>query len=72
MVLPRTRAVHTLGMRFADRRGLLRRGHRGRTGPRLRALAGGMPCRQGRLVVEAKAGVVRAWGLPVGDHLELR
>ncbi len=70
--LPRTRAVHTLGMRFAidvaycDGEGsvleivTMRPWRLGR--PRLRA----------RSVVEAEAGSLERWGVTVGTTLEVR
>ncbi len=70
--LPRTRAVHTLGMRFAidvaycDAEGkvleivTMRPWRLGR--PRLRA----------RSVVEAEAGCLQRWGVTVGTVLEIR
>ncbi len=72
MVLPRTRSVHTFGMRFAidvafcDQEmvvvGLAR----------LRPWRMSIPRRGGRSVVEAEAGAFERWGLKVGDRLELR
>ena len=70
--LPRTRAVHTLGMRFAidvaycDAEGkvleivTMRPWRLGR--PRLRA----------RSVVEAEAGSLQRWGVAAGTTLEVR
>ncbi|MCY3662711.1 MAG: DUF192 domain-containing protein [bacterium] len=70
--LPRTRSVHTLGMRFAidvaycDAEGrvlaivTMRRWRLGR--PRLRA----------RSVVEAQAGNLQRWGITVGSTLEVQ
>ena len=70
--LPRTRAVHTLGMRFAidvaycDAEGkvleivTMRPWRLGR--PRLRA----------RSVVEAEAGCLQRWGVTAGTTLEVR
>ena len=70
--LPRTRAVHTLGMRFAidvaycDGEGkvleivTMRPWRLGR--PRLRA----------RSVVEAQAGCLQRWGVAAGTTLEVR
>ncbi len=72
MVLPRTKAVHTLGMRFpidvafCDRDlvvvGIVRLRPWRMSAPRLRC----------RSVVEARAGAFDRWGLRVGDTLELR
>ncbi len=70
--LPRTRSVHTVGMRFAidvgycDAKGrvlaivTMRPGRLGR--PRLRA----------RSVVEAQAGSLQRWGITVGTVLEVK
>jgi len=70
-VLPHTRGVHSLGMRFAidvafvDRHmcvvDIVRLRRWRMTRPRVRA----------RMVVEAEAGAFERWGLRVGDHLEL-
>ena len=72
LVLPRTRSVHTLGMKFAldvaylDADGLVvdvRRMPPWRVGrPRWRA----------RSVVEAEAGAFERWPLRVGDRVEVR
>jgi uncharacterized membrane protein (UPF0127 family) len=72
LVLPRTRAVHTIGMRFAidvaylDGSGVVlavRSMQRWRVGiPRWRA----------RMVVEAEGGAFERWGVSVGDRLEVR
>jgi uncharacterized protein len=72
MVLPRTRSVHTFGMRFAidvavcDKEmvviGVLR----------LRPWRITVPRKGGRSVIEAQAGAFERWGLRVGDKLELR
>ena len=72
MVLPRTRSVHTMGMRFpidvafCDKEMVV-------VGvARLRPWRGGIPRRRGRSVIEAEAGAFERWGLKVGDQLELR
>jgi uncharacterized membrane protein (UPF0127 family) len=31
-----------------------------------------LPCRGGRMVIEAEAGAFERWGLKPGDQLELR
>lgn len=71
LVLPRTRAVHTLGMRFAIDVAFLDR--------RLRVVdvCTMAPWRVGRprwcaSVLEAEAGSFERWGLRVADQLELR
>lgn len=71
LVLPRTRAVHTLGMRFpidvafVDRHG------------RVVDLCTMSPWRVGRprvchMVVEASAGAFERWHLRIGDVVEVR
>ena len=72
LVLPRTRAVHTVGMRFpvdvafCDRELVVV----GVTTMRPGRI--GVPRRRGRTVIEAEAGAFARWGLQVGDRLELR
>jgi uncharacterized membrane protein (UPF0127 family) len=69
LVLPRTRQVHTIGMRFAidvawcDRHGTVLRVA---TLPPNRVWAW---VRRSRTVVEAEAGRFDRWGLHVGDRL---
>lgn len=72
LLLPRTRSVHTIGMRFtidaaqcdADLRVL-----RVVALPPNRLLR---PVRGGRAVVEAEAGAFARWSVAVGDRLEVR
>ena len=72
MILPRTRSVHTLGMKFAidvafcDRELVVV----GTT--RLAPWRMSLPRRGGRSVIEAQAGAFERWGLRPGDRLELR
>jgi uncharacterized membrane protein (UPF0127 family) len=72
MHLPRTRAVHTFGMRFAidvafcDSQMVVV----GVTTMRPWRL--GVPRRRGRSLIEAEAGSFERWGLRVGDHVEIR
>jgi uncharacterized protein len=72
LVLPRTRSVHTFGMRFpidvaiCDKEMVVV----GVTKLRPRRIS--VPRRGGRSVVEAQAGAFERWGLRVGDKLELR
>ncbi len=72
MVLPRTRWVHTLGMKFAidvahlDANGVVLRIHHmppHRIGPIVW---------KARSVVEGEAGSFERWGLHVGDVVEVR
>ncbi len=72
MVLARTRAVHTFGMRFPvdvaycdDDLVVIRV-------RRMRPWRVGMPCPKARLVIEGEAGSFERWGLAVGDTVELR
>ncbi|HEX9258907.1 MAG TPA: DUF192 domain-containing protein [Acidimicrobiales bacterium] len=72
LVLPRTRWIHTIGMRFEidvaylDAEGAviktvhMRRNHMG------------TPVWRARTVVEAEAGSFGRWGLHVGDVIEIR
>ena len=72
LLLPRTRSVHTAGMRFpidvavcgADLVVL----HTRRLPPGRVTL----PVRHGRQVIEAEAGAFARWGLVAGDQLEVR
>jgi len=72
LVLPRTRSVHTLGMRFpidvafCDSEMVVV----GVT--TLRPWRMSLPRRGGRSVVEAQAGSFERWGLRVGDQLVVR
>ena len=73
MVLPRTRSVHTLGMRFAIDvafcdKDMVVLGH----GPAPALAVQPCPGRRGRSVIEAQAGAFERWGLRVGDTVELR
>lgn len=72
LLLPRTRSVHTVGMRFAIDVAYLDRdlvvvGTRTLVPNRL-----GLPRRGGRAVLEAEAGAFERWGLRPGDRLELK
>jgi uncharacterized protein len=72
LVLPRTRWIHTLGMRFAlDVAFLDGNGHVVKT-MRMRPNRVGIPVLPARTVVEAEAGAFARWGLRVGDDVELR
>lgn len=72
LVLPRTRWIHTLGMRFAlDVAFLDADGHVVKT-MRMRPNRVGVPVFPARTVVEAEAGAFSRWGLRVGDVLDLR
>jgi uncharacterized membrane protein (UPF0127 family) len=72
MIMPRTRSIHTFGMRFpldvafCDRE-LVVVGV-ARVPPQRLTL----PRRRGRTVIEARAGAFERWGLRPGDRLEVR
>lgn len=72
LLLPATRSVHTVGMRFAldiawcDRDLVVLRT---RTVAPWRCPP---PVMRSRSVIEAEAGAFERWGLRVGDHLEVR
>ncbi len=72
MVLPRTRAVHTLGMRFAIDVAFCDKDMVVVGTTRLPPWRITLPRRGGRSIVEAEAGAFERWGLRVGDQLELR
>jgi uncharacterized membrane protein (UPF0127 family) len=71
LVLPRTRSVHTLGMKFAVDVAFLDRDLRVVGVTTLPPWRMSLPRRGGRTVVEASAGAFERWGLRVGDTLEL-
>ena len=72
MVLPRTRAVHTFGMRFPLDVAICDKDMVVIAVIRLRPWRMSIPRRGGRTVIEAEAGAFERWGLKVGDQLELR
>lgn len=72
MLLPRTRAVHTFGMRFAVDVAICDKDLVVIAVTRLRPWRMSVPRRGGRSVVEAEAGAFERWGLKVGDRLELK
>ena len=72
MVLPRTRSVHTIGMRFPIDVAFCDRDLRVLDVARLAPLRISRPRRGCRTVVEAEAGAFGRWGLRTGDVLELR
>jgi uncharacterized membrane protein (UPF0127 family) len=72
MVLPRTRSVHTIGMRFAIDVAVCDKELTVLGVKTLRPYRMTIPRRGGRSVIEAQAGAFERWGLRVGDHLELR
>jgi uncharacterized protein len=72
LVLPRTRAVHTLGMKFpidvayVDRDGVVVELQV------MRPWRVGLPRLRARSVIEAEHGSYARWELQVGDRIELR
>jgi hypothetical protein len=72
MVLPRTRSVHTFGMKFAIDVAVCDKDLTVLGVATLRPYRMTLPRRGGRSVIEAQAGAFERWGLRVGDHLELR
>jgi uncharacterized protein len=72
MVLPRTRSVHTFGMRFPIDVAICDKEMVVVGVVTLRPWRMSRPRRGGRSVIEAQAGAFERWGLRVGDKLELR
>jgi len=72
LIMPRTRSVHTLGMRFAVDVAVCNKDMVVVGVTTLRPWRMSLPRRGGRSVVEAQAGAFERWGLRVGDQLELR
>ena len=72
MVLPRTRSVHTIGMRFPIDVAFCDRDLLVLDTARVAPLRMTVPRRGCRLVIEAEAGAFERWGLRAGDRLELR
>ena len=72
MVFPRTRAVHTLGMRFAIDVAFCDKEMVVVGVTRMPPWRIGVPRPRGRTLIEAEAGAFERWGLRTGDHLELR
>jgi uncharacterized membrane protein (UPF0127 family) len=72
MILPHTRAVHTLGMRFGIDVAFCDKEMVVLDVTTLVPWRMSLPRRRGRSVIEAQAGAFERWGLRVGDRLELR
>ena len=72
MILPRTRSVHTFGMRFAVDVAVCDKDMVVLGVTTLRPWRMSLPRRRGRWMVEAQSGAFERWGLRVGDQLELR
>jgi uncharacterized protein len=71
-LLPRTHAVHTLGMRFPIDVAFLDRSLRVMDTVCVGPWRATLPRWRARWVLEAEAGAFDRWGLRVGDTLELR
>ena len=71
MVLPRTRSIHTIGMRFAIDVAFLDRQLCVVDVISLTPWRMSLPRWRARMVLEAEAGAFERWGLRVGDKLEL-
>ncbi len=72
LVLPRTRSVHTVGMRFPIDVAFCDKDMVVVGMTTLRPWRMSVPRRRARAVVEAQAGAFERWGLRTGDRLELR
>jgi uncharacterized protein len=72
MVLPRTRSVHTFGMKFTIEVAFCDRDLVVVAVAKMRPWRMAMPRKGCRTVIEAEAGAFERWGLRVGDRLELR
>lgn len=72
MLLPRTRSVHTLGMRFAIDVAFCDNEMVVVGVATLPPWRMSFPRRGARSVIEAESGAFERWGLRVGDKLELR
>jgi uncharacterized protein len=72
MVLPRTRAIHTFGMRFTVDVAFCDRDLVVLDVARVPPMRLTLPRRRGRTVIEAQAGAFERWGLRPGDRLEIR
>lgn len=70
-VLPRTRSVHSLGMRFAIDVAFLDRQLCVIDAISMAPWRMALPRWRARMVLEAEAGAFERWGLRVGDKLEL-
>jgi hypothetical protein len=72
MVFPRTRSVHTFGMKFAIDVAFCDHEMVVLDVVTLAPWRMSLPRRRCRSVIEARAGAFDRWGLRVGDQLELR
>ncbi|MGA4839864.1 DUF192 domain-containing protein [Streptomyces sp. G45] len=69
LLLPRTRSVHTVGMRFALDVAYLDRESRVLAVRTMRPGRVGLPRLRARQVLEAEAGAMAGWGVRVGARL---
>jgi uncharacterized protein len=72
MLLPRTRSIHSFGVRFALDVAFLDRRMRVLSVVRLRPWGMTLPRLHAWQTLEAKAGCFDRWGLRTGDELEFR
>ena len=72
MLLPRTRSIHTFGLRFAVDVAFLDKDMVVVAMARVRRWRVTLPRVQGRQVIEAQAGSFDRWGVRLGDRLEFR
>ncbi len=72
MLLPRTRSVHSIGMRFALDVAFLDKEMVVVGTTQLRTWGLAPPRRGSRHVLEAQAGAFERWRLLPGDHIEVR
>jgi uncharacterized protein len=72
MLLPRTRSIHTFGVRFQVDVAFLDKDNRVLAMVRLSRWRITMPRLRAHQTLEAKAGSFDRWGLRLGDQLEFR
>jgi len=72
MLLPRTRSIHTFGLRFAVDVAFLDKEMRVVAMVRVGRWRTTLPRFGGRQVLEAQAGSFDRWGVRLGDQLEFR
>ena len=72
LVLPRTRAVHTIGMRFAIDVAYVDGDGTVLDIRAMRPWRVGRPRPRARSVVEAERGAFERWGIAVGDQVDVR
>jgi uncharacterized protein len=72
MLFPRTRSVHTVGMRFPLDVAFLDRDLVVLDTVRLAPLRASLPRHRACSVLEAQAGAFERWGVEIGGHLEVR